>query len=153
MTEDTLTETLAKIDIFAGLPHRVLRRVVEAGHTDDYPPGTIMTAEGEAVDGWRGFSEPGVQMHVVLSGAGDVTVHGVAHGTVGAGSYFGELSLIDGLPRSATVRVGTDGIRTFALSKWSFNEILETHPEVAVPLLKVMCARLRASEARLEPAN
>lgn len=153
VTDEGLVSTLGRIDIFAPLSPRVLRRIVEAGQIRDFPHGTVVTAEGESVGGWRAFSERGVEMHVVLAGSGDVTVHGTPHGAVAAGEYFGELSLIDGLPRSATVRVGAEGMRTFALSKWSFVTILEEHPEVALPLLRVLCARLRASEAVQSPTG
>jgi len=86
-------------------------------------------------------------MHVVLSGSAEALVDGKPHGRLGAGEYFGELSLVDGLPRSAEVRAGPDGLSTFAITKWTFADLIEDHPEVAVPMLHVMVARLRAAEA------
>ena len=44
------------------------------------------------------------------------------------------------------MRAGDQGMTTFALDKWTFAELLEEHPEVAVPMLRVMIARLRAAE-------
>jgi predicted metalloprotease with PDZ domain len=85
-----------------------------------------------------------------LMGRFDVTrftVDGKPHGRLGTGEYFGELSLVDGLPRSAEVRAGPDGLSTFAITKWTFADLIEDHPEVAVPMLHVMVARLRAAEA------
>jgi CRP/FNR family transcriptional regulator len=76
-----------------------------------------------------------------------VSRRGTVVGTVGPGAYFGELSLIDGEPRSAEVVAGDDGLQTFALTKWSFEALMEEHPEVAVPMLRVMTARLRRAEA------
>ena len=75
----------------------------------------------------------------------DVDVEGDA--TLGEGAYFGELSLVDGGPRSAGVVAGDGGLTTFAIPKWTFDELLTKHPEVAVPMLRVLCGRLRRAEA------
>ncbi len=68
--------------------------------------------------------------------------------TLGPGQYFGEASLIDGKPRTATVTVGADGMRAFALTAWAFQPILEANPTVAITMLKVIVGRLRNAEAR-----
>jgi CRP/FNR family transcriptional regulator, cyclic AMP receptor protein len=83
----------------------------------------------------------------VLEGSARIVVHGVDHAVLGPGTYFGELSLIDGQPRSADVIAEPAGLLTFAISKWTFETLIEDHPEVAVPMLRVLCARLRAQEA------
>ncbi len=87
-------------------------------------------------------------MHVVLEGtrAGQ-RARRAGQPVLGPGAYFGELSLIDGAPRSADVVAGPDGLTTFALSKWTFEDLLDKHPEVAVPMLRVAVARLRALES------
>ncbi len=102
--------------------------------------------EGDKVSGFRAFSPEGVEMHVILAGSVQVRVHGAEVATLGAGAYFGELSLIDGGRRTADVVAGPDAVTTFALPKWAFDALLTKHPEVAVPLLKVLCARLRRAE-------
>jgi CRP/FNR family cyclic AMP-dependent transcriptional regulator len=82
----------------------------------------------------------------VLAGGATVLLDGAQHGTLGPGDYFGELSLIDGEPRSADIVASADGLTTFAMSKWQFEELLEEHPRIAVPMLHVLTARLRAAE-------
>ena len=67
--------------------------------------------------------------------------------TLGAGDYFGELALIDGKPRSADVVAGDSGLTTFALPKWEFDTLVKEHPEVLLPMLRVVVARLRRAEA------
>jgi len=146
MSDDELVPHLSKVDLFDGLSNRVLRKIAEAGREETFEPGAVVLREGEEVSGFRSFSQRGVEMHVVLSGTATVAVGHEAHGTVGPGDYFGELSLIDGLPRSAEITAGPDGLRTFALTKWTFTELLDAHPELARQLLLVMVARLRASE-------
>lgn len=146
MHTDELVSVLEKVDLFHGLDHTMLRRIAESGREETFSPGQTVLAEGEEVSGFRSFSLKGVEMHVVLTGSAAASVEGQRHGSVGPGDYFGELSLIDGQPRSADVVAGDDGLTTFALAKWTFNDLLETHPEVAVPMLRVMTARLRAAE-------
>lgn len=145
-TNDDLVTVLEKVDLFHGLSRRVLRRIADAGREESYAPGSSVLAQGEEVGGFRSMSHRGVEMHVVLDGAAVSSVDGQVHVTLGPGDYFGEISLIDGQPRSADVTAGAEGLTTFALPKWTFNDVLEHHPEVAVPMLKVMVARLRAAE-------
>jgi CRP-like cAMP-binding protein len=147
VAEPELVAALSTIDLFAGVPPKVIRRIAESGERLAYAAGSTVISEGAAVGGFAAFSLPTVGMHVVLEGGGRVLVAGVEHGTLGPGSYFGELSLIDGQPRSADVVAGTEGLLTFAISKWTFETLLEEHPVVAVPMLRVLCARLRAQEA------
>jgi CRP-like cAMP-binding protein len=63
--------------------------------------------------------------------------------TLGAGEYVGELSIIDGEPRTADVVAADGGVTTFALPDGAFQELLRTNPEIAVPMLKVLARRLR----------
>jgi|SRR5215203_2367017 len=147
MGVDELTAVLEKVDLFHDLRHRVLRRIAEAGREETYAAGDEIIAQGEEVSGFRSFSPRGVEMHVVLVGSAEALVDGQPHGRIGPGEYFGELSLVDGLPRSAEVRAGPDGLTTFAITKWTFADLVEDHPEVAVPMLHVMVGRLRAAEA------
>jgi CRP-like cAMP-binding protein len=144
---DALTDRLASVDLFAGLSPRVIAKIVESGHEASYAAGTPVVVEGDSVAGFKAFSPGGVEMHVVLEGSAQVLVHGSAGAVLGPGAYFGELSLIDGGPRSADVVAGPDGLTTFALSKWTFEDLLEKHPEVAVPMLRVSVARLRKLES------
>jgi CRP/FNR family transcriptional regulator, cyclic AMP receptor protein len=60
-----------------------------------------------------------------------------------AGDAFGEVSLIDGQPRSATV-VARTLVRTLSLSSWNFRPLLREHPSIAEAILLEMCRRLRA---------
>ncbi len=105
-----------------------------------------MIVQGDSVEGFKAFAPGGAEMHVVLEGTARVDVHGETHAVLQPGAYFGEISLIDGRPRSADVVAGEGGLRTLALSKWTFEDLLEKHPEIAVPMLRVLAARLRADE-------
>jgi len=146
MADSALVSTLAQVDLFHGLSNRVLSHIAEVGHEARYEPGTRVIVQGDSVTGFRAFSPVGVEMHVILDGEARVDVDGVTHTTLGPGAYFGEISLIDGEPRSADVTAGDGGLTTLAMSKWTFDDLLEKHPEVAVPMLRVLAARLRRVE-------
>lgn len=147
MTDDRIVSMLRTLDLFADLSPRVLARIADSGHVADFAPGADVVSAGEPVSGFRAFSPKGVEMHVILAGVAIVVVNGRPVGTLGPGDYFGELSLIDGQPRSADVVAGDDGLSTFALPRWSFNELLTEHAEIALPILRVVTARLRRAEA------
>lgn len=147
MADGALVETLGRVDLFEGLSPRVLAHIAEHAHEARYDAGATVIVEGAPVSGFAAFSPSGVEMHVILEGRARVDVHGVTHAVLGPGQYFGEISLIDGKPRTADVVADEGGLRTLALSKWTFEDLLEKHPEVAVPMLRVLAARLRAQEA------
>ena len=125
----------------------MLKQIAESGHVAKYRAGTAVVSEGDSVTGFKAFSPEGVEMHVILDGSVVVRVHGASVATLGAGAYFGELSLIDGGRRTADVVAGPDSVTTLALPKWTFDALLKKHPEVAIPMLRVLCDRLRRAEA------
>jgi CRP-like cAMP-binding protein len=84
----------------------------------------------------------GVGFHLIIGGEATVTVHGRAVGTFGPGFYFGEMSVIDGGPRSATVTPVTD-LTTFSIPAWNFQELMDTYPSMVKALLVELCARIR----------
>jgi CRP/FNR family transcriptional regulator, cyclic AMP receptor protein len=143
---DDVMSVLSTVDLFEGLPASVFRRLAQDGQRRSYTAGEAVTRVGDSVGGFAPFSREGVMMHVVLAGSGEVSRNGDVVGRVGPGQYFGELSLIDEGPRTADVVAGLDGLETFAITKWTFNDLLVDHPEVAVPMLRVMVARLRRCE-------
>jgi CRP/FNR family cyclic AMP-dependent transcriptional regulator len=147
MATDALTDLLASVDLFHGLEPKVVRSIRESGEVASYPAGTPVVQEGDPVSGFRAFSHRGVTLHVIVDGSAEVHVHGRTVNTLAPGAYFGELSLIDGQPRSADVIAGGGGLTTFALQKWSFDDLLGHHPEIALSMLRVMCARVRRAEA------
>ncbi len=147
MNNDDIATVLHSIDMFAGLSPKVLARLAEAGRVVETPAGAPIVRAGEPVTGFRAFSPEGVEMHVILTGTATVRVNGQPVRTLVADDYFGELSLIDGQPRSADVVAGESGLTTWALPKWDFESVVKEHPEVLLPILRVVVARLRRAEA------
>jgi len=93
------------------------------------------------------FGDPGDTMYIIVSGEVDVLILG-ADGTenkvaeIVPGSYFGEMALMTGEPRSATIRTN-QACEMFSLSKADFDIILEKYPSISLSLGKIMSQRLR----------
>ncbi len=136
MAYETLPQMLSRIDLFAGVPREVLNDLVQRGARLKTQPGRRVVEQGG--------TDAGLQ--VVLTGGAEVLVNDEPRGSIKPGDYFGEISLIDGAPRSATIVTGPDGMTTFALSSLAFAPIIAENPTVARCLLQALCARIRAVE-------
>jgi CRP/FNR family transcriptional regulator, cyclic AMP receptor protein len=140
---DELVERLTKVDLFTGFSKKSMVKLSRSGREVQHRPDHEVASEGGS----------GAGFHLVLAGAAHVEVGGVPRRDLGPGDYFGEISLVDGKPRSATVRAGDDGLRTFAIPVWEFRALLDEHPELTRALLDNLCARIRSVEANIQPSN
>jgi CRP/FNR family transcriptional regulator, cyclic AMP receptor protein len=145
MDSDDISAVLGSVDIFTGLSPKVLKRLAQAGRVMEAPPGAEIIRAGESVSGFHAHSP--LHMHVILAGAASVRVTGHEVERLVVDDYFGDLALIDGQPRSADVVAGPSGLTTWSLGKFEFDKVVEEHPEVLLPMLKVVVARLRRAEA------
>jgi CRP/FNR family transcriptional regulator, cyclic AMP receptor protein len=130
-----IVEALGSTDLFGSLNARHLKRVADAMKVSRHEAGKALTRQGE----------DGIAFHLILEGTATVTVEGHPGHQIGKGDYFGEISMIDGQPRSATVTVDTP-LTTAALTSWEFRPLLDEEPALAQALLLALCRRLRASE-------
>ena len=135
-------KALARIDLFAGLSERTLNDLAQCGTTFTTPPGQRVVEQGAA----------DVGLQVVIEGTAEISVNDLGRPQMGPGDYFGEISMIDGAPRSATVVAGPEGLTTFRFSALAFAPMME-NPEVARTLLKALCARIRSLEATTSGDN
>jgi CRP-like cAMP-binding protein len=67
---------------------------------------------------------------------------------VGPGEYFGDISVIDGLGRSATLTAGDEGLETFTISPLNFWPLVDQHPAIAHTVMRALCARIRKLDAK-----
>ncbi len=126
-------DQLRAVPLFAALKDRDLRHVLESGKEVHFDVGQAVVEEDRS----------GVGFHLIVEGTATVSVHGSEISTAGPGEYFGEMSVLDGHPRSATVAARTE-LTTFSVPAWSFNELLDKHPSMAKALLVEMSRRMRA---------
>jgi CRP-like cAMP-binding protein len=138
MTENTkdLQAHLSRVPIFSGLSAKQLSRLAGASRTTTHQAGHEIAREGEAA----------LALHILLDGTAEVSVHGRPRRELRAGDYFGEISLIDGKKRSASV-TATTNVHTLAVPHGAFQQLLGSEPGFASSLLKLVCARLREAEA------
>lgn len=139
MKTDELTTRLAATDLFGGVSKRALNRVAKAGREISHADGHEVIVEGHGAVGF----------HLITSGTARVTTGDTVRRTLGVGDYFGEISAIDGRPRSASVEAIAD-LKTFAIDPAVLNTLIDENPEFARQLLKLLCARLRESERRVD---
>ena len=86
--------------------------------------------------------EPGIGLFVIVEGTADVTIGGVKKASLGPGDFFGEIALLDGGPRTATVTATSD-IQMLGLTEWVFRGLMQQHASIAVKTLQQMATRLR----------
>src|SRR3954453_16444706 len=92
-----------------------------------------------------------LRFHLVLEGESEILVHGETRKVVGPGEYVGEIAVIDGKPRSATVRARSD-VKAWAISDTAFKTLLEKEPGLALAVLRGLCSRIREAEQIPAPA-
>ena len=131
-------ELLGSVDLFAGLKRRDLARVAAAAKEMTFPVGAVITAEGKR----------GKLFHVIAEGQARVTVNGRKRSVLQVGDYFGEIALLDGGARSATI-VAETPLRTYTLASWNFKPLLKENPAITYQVLLQMCDRLRRAERSL----
>jgi CRP-like cAMP-binding protein len=129
-------ESLRQVPLFAGLNDRELRRVLEIAKEVTFEPGAAVVEADKS----------GVGFHLILEGQADVFVNDELVATDGPGDYFGEMSVLDGKPRSATV-VANGGLTTLAIPAWNFEALMDKHPQIMRALLTELTERIRRTEA------
>jgi CRP/FNR family cyclic AMP-dependent transcriptional regulator len=135
MTDDPLA-ALRAVPLFAGFSDRALSRVLEISKQVSHPDGKVVLEEDASAVGF----------HLILAGNAEISVDGTVVGTFAPGEYFGEMSLIDGKPRSASV-TAANGLHTLSIPSWNFEGLMMEHPEMMRAMLEVLCARIRRLEA------
>ncbi|HTT85854.1 MAG TPA: cyclic nucleotide-binding domain-containing protein [Acidimicrobiales bacterium] len=135
MARSTKADHLRQVQMFSACTDRELAQIARA--CDE------MAVEAEKVVVEEGST--GEDFFLVVAGEADVIRDGHAVASVGPGQYFGELSLLDEAPRSATVRARTP-MTLIRLGRREFSAVLDSWPGVAHKLLQTMARRLRDAD-------
>lgn len=130
MDPNDVRDMLRAAPLFASLTDTAIGVVETAGTLIEGAEGEI-TAEGAS----------GFDFFLILEGTAEVSVKGVPKGTLGPGDTFGEIALLDGGPRAATV-TATSPMDLFGLTSVVFRPLIE-HPGVAIGLLQGLCRIIR----------
>lgn len=137
MATDT-TQMLGAVPIFSELSKKELTAILRSAKEVQHGDGAVLAREGE----------PGLGFFLILEGTAKVTVGDRTRTRLGPGDFFGEISLLDQGPRTASV-VAESPVRLLGLTQWSFKRLIEQNPSIAAKMLKVMAQRLRNSSKQL----
>lgn len=153
----------ASLDSVGGIDARALRRVkILGGMSDEQLQRFAEFMEVEKAPQWSVIvkqGDPGDTMYLILQGELRVRINVMGKETIlatlGAGDFFGDISLFDQGPRSADVVANSDSI-LLKISAAAFEELSKKAPELATPFLRnigrTMSARIRADNKRLSDA-
>jgi CRP/FNR family cyclic AMP-dependent transcriptional regulator len=131
-TANDWVDVLAALPLFVGVGRRRLRKVAELAEFREFEPHSVIVQTGDAPDGF----------YVVLAGRAKRTG---STRLLGPGDYFGELALLDGGTRSATI-VAVSDLQTMRLPRKPFLELLEREPQIAIGMLSGLAGRVRGLE-------
>jgi CRP-like cAMP-binding protein len=130
---DRSVELLRHASLFSACTEDELARIAALATPRDASAGDLLCTEGA----------PGDEFFVVVEGTAEVSVGGDKVGDVEAGAFFGEMALIDGGERTATIRASTP-MQLLVLNRDDFNTMLSNAmPHIAPKLMQVMGERIR----------
>jgi CRP-like cAMP-binding protein len=130
------TNVLAEVPLFAGLSRRQLKKVAALGRLRRFHDGMSIVR----------VNEPGDAFYVVLDGEVSVRRRGLTSLDLGIGSFFGEIALLDGGTRTATV-VASGEVLCLSITRARLVKLLRAEPAIGVVLLQELATRLRAAQA------
>jgi CRP-like cAMP-binding protein len=129
---------LGNVPLFSECSSKELEAIYRAAKEVEHAAGHVIAREGDS----------GVGFFLILEGQASVTVGGHQRNELGPGDFFGEISLLDEGPRTATVTAETP-MRLLAIAAWVFKGLIEQYPSIASKMLKVVAQRLRASSEEI----
>jgi CRP/FNR family transcriptional regulator, cyclic AMP receptor protein len=129
---------LERTPLFAGLDRGHLEDVLAVGRRVSFAAGQAIVERGD----------PGDAMYIVLDGVAEVDVGGRFH-RLERGDFFGEMAVLAGKPREATVKAA-EPVVALRIAADDFQAFLATNPEIAVGMLKSLVERLREVQDRLD---
>jgi CRP-like cAMP-binding protein len=137
-------KTLRKVELFASLIDSELRALAERLRYTPFARGNIITRQGDEISHW---------LYIVINGEAEVYLE-LANGgrrtvrTLDKGSFFGEMGLMTGAPRAASVIAKTD-VECYRLDKEVFEDILRARPAIVDEITHILVTRKAELDAAL----
>lgn len=128
-------DLMATIPLFQGCSKRELARISALAKRAAAAPGDVLAQEGAAGD----------LFFVIERGKAQVTIGGAPVAQLKAGGFFGEVALLDALPRTATVTATTPMV-LYSIRAADFARFLDESPSVLRTILRTVSERLRSAE-------
>ena len=138
MKRNEQVDAVASVSLFQGLTKTDLKRILKEFEPQSFSEGQTIVAEGQG----------GGRFYVILSGRADVIIGGRKKKQMGPGSSFGEMSLLDDQPRSATIKAATK-VEALAITSWNFLALLEENFNLTKKIMAQMSKRIRELDKAL----
>lgn len=135
-------ERLSEVPLFEACSRKQLRGIAKIARVFDVTAGTVLTRAGE----------PGEEFFLLVDGTARVEVSPEKQVLLPPGQFFGEMSLLDGGPRSATVVAHTP-VRLLVISRRHFSALLAEVPGLVQALLVTLSRRVRKAEEQARAAR
>lgn len=137
VNQEDKIELLGEVQLFEGCSRRQLRSIARIVRIFDVSAGVVLTRAGE----------PGDEFFLIIDGTARAEVSADKHVPLRPGEFFGEMSLLDGGPRSATV-VADTAVRLLVISRRHFSVLLKEVSALTQTLLVTLSKRVRQAEER-----
>jgi CRP-like cAMP-binding protein len=134
--KDERVALLQGVSLFSNCSKEELRRIATLVTLHEAPQGSVLSEQGQV----------GLEFFVIVEGSAIATRNGIRLAHLGPGSFFGELALLDGGTRTATVVAETD-MRLLVFSRREFSQLHASSPGVAFKMLAELGARLRKADS------
>jgi CRP-like cAMP-binding protein len=137
MAKDTHLDKLGDVPLFSACSRKDLQKIAKASDEVEVAAGRVLVDQGKT----------GHEFFLILDGSATVRANNRKVATLGAGDYFGELSLLSREPRDASVTADTD-MRLLILGQREFTGLLDSIPGLASKILAIMARRLRQADLK-----
>lgn len=126
---------LREVALFSACGPKELGLIARVADEISVPEGKVITSEGQA----------GREFFVIADGKAKVAVGGKRVATLGPGDFFGEMALLEDLPRAATVTAESD-MELYVVERRAFTALVSEAPTVAIKIMRGLAHRVRALE-------
>jgi CRP-like cAMP-binding protein len=131
-TQRDWSEVIGALPLFSRVPKRQVRAIAKLAWVVDHAPGEVIVQAGEQ----------GNSMYLMLEGRARVVGRSRI---LRPGDFFGEMALIDGGPRSATI-IAASQVRVMMLQRRAFLKALKQNPQIGLAIMEVLAERVRRLE-------
>lgn len=140
----SLAESLLYVPIFSDLPQNVLDEIASIGTQKNYKKNETIFLE----------DDPGTALFFIISGKVKISRTSddgkeVILSIISENDFFGEMAILDGMSRSASV-IATEDSELYIIKREDFLELIKKHPEVSITLLSELTSRLRAADMKIK---
>jgi CRP/FNR family transcriptional regulator, cyclic AMP receptor protein len=133
-SHDTKVDSLRRAPLFSDLSKDELQQLAKVTEDLEVEEGKVLCREGE----------PAQEFFVIIDGEVEVTRQGRRLSTLSDGDFFGEIALLEDIPRTATV-TATKPLRFFVLTRQAFWSTVDRNPQVERKVLRALAKRVLAT--------